>query len=109
MTLAADAANLLTALGAETITYKPSVGDARNIGAIVQRPGPRAMDGAPDGIIPALIIHVLNDSTEGISSDELNLGGDKVTVALREGETPVDRAIKALLSVDSAMMELELR
>lgn len=82
---------------------------SRNISAIVNRRQPVGMGGAPQGKSPLLEITVANDSTIGISSDEINLGQNRVNLSVNIGESPQDRRITKILSMDSGMMKLEVR
>jgi hypothetical protein len=54
-------------------------------------------------------IRVHNNSTTGISSDELDLGGDAVQLAPRDGEIAETRQITRLLSIDSGMLSIEVK
>lgn len=75
---------------AETVTYKPRGGGTRAIKAVVDR-NPPAYKGPSGKIVtPVLAIRVPNSATTGISSAELDTGGDKVSVAKRIGETAED-------------------
>ena len=91
----------------ESIVYKPAGGGEREIVAIVDR-NPN-INNAPHGISLAMSITIANNSTTGISSSEVDTGGDKVTLAVREGETAQDRLIKSITSQDCNMMTLEIR
>lgn len=93
----------------ETVTYKPRGGGTRSISAVVNREQPAGLDGAPHGHAPVVTIEVINDSTTGISSDEVDCGGDNVNLAVRIGDTPQDRPIVNAISMDAGMMRLELR
>lgn len=114
--LAADAEAMLTEWG-EEITYTPRGGDARTILAIIDRDVPRDVGGAGESVIrPAMTIEVLNRSTAtadddfgGVGSDELDTGGDTVTVARRIGETARVMRLAQMLEQDEAMLTLEVR
>ena len=131
--LIAVTSDFLTEFG-EPITYYPSgkIGDTitgsgdilsiatlgifrqddsgRQITAIVDRGQPTGLDGAPHGNAPLATIEVANDPTIGISSSEVDTGGDKVEVALRIGETVQQRRITEVLeNQDTGMMRLEIR
>jgi hypothetical protein len=93
----------------ETITYKPRGGNRRSIKAIVDREGSQALDGVPHGNSPISHITVANNSTIGISSSEIDYGGDKVTISHRAGQTSQDRPITKPISQDAGMMTLEVR
>lgn len=93
----------------ETVTYYPKAGGSREITAVVTRGQPAELDGAPHGHADRLTIQVANDATTGISSDEVDTGGDEVKLARRIGETAANKRITKLISQDAGMMELELR
>ena len=69
--------------------------------------GVLAEDG--DTVLPTFEIHVKNDSTLGISSEELNLGGDSIEFAMRVGQAKARRSITRLISHDEGMLILECR
>lgn len=53
----------------------------------------------------ATIIRVRDDATAGISSTEIDTGGDKVAYSLRAGETPQQRkSIVRVLSTENGMV-----
>ncbi len=90
----------------ETIIYLPRGGGNRSISAVVSRPGPEAIGSLDGGSRPHIDLLVKNDATEGISSDEINTGGDKVTAALRKGITAVNLRITEILHQNAAMIRL---
>ena len=102
-------ASAFTDVFAETVTYKPSVGDAREIEAIVVREPAEKTPGMPHGLGPKLKIDVENDSTTGISTDEINTGGDLVNLSVRIGESAQDRAIVGIESQDAGRAIYEVR
>jgi hypothetical protein len=102
---------------AESATYKPrlfSIGDARatsrTISAVVIRELIQVVseDGG-DTVLPMFEVHVANSATTGISSDELDLGGDKLSFPVRDGLAASDRAIVRLVTQDPGMLVLECR
>lgn len=101
---------------AETVTYKPRkfvIGDVRAnrpIKAVVIRDLIQVVneDGG-ETVLPSFEVHVANDSMLGISSSELDLGGDKLSFPVRDGLTASDRAIVRLITQDHAMLVLECR
>jgi hypothetical protein len=101
---------------AESVTYKPrlySVGDSRvnrTINAVVIRELVQVVseDGG-ETVLPSFEVHVANDSTLGISSDELDTGGDKISFPVRDGMVATDRAIVRLVTQDHGMLVLECR
>jgi len=80
----------------------------RSINAIVNRRQPAQISGQ-QGNAPLLEITVANDSSIGISSDEINLGQDLISLPVRIGEAAQDRRIAKILGMDSGMMKLEVR
>lgn len=94
---------------AEDIKYLPAGGGQREIRAIIDREPPTDLDGAPHGQAPRCTITVANNSTTGISSSEIDTGGDKVELAMRMGETVQQRRITKIASQDAGMMTLEVR
>lgn len=102
---------------AESVTYKPrlfSVGDtratSRTISAVVIRELIQVVseDGG-ETVLPSFEVHVANDSATGISSDELDLGGDKLSFPVRDSLAASDRAIVRLVTQDHGMLVLECR
>lgn len=110
MTLAADAENLMGVLGQEDGIYLPRTGGSRSIDVIVNRHPPEALRAAPHGHSPIEDVWVLNDAAKGISSAEVDKGGDILRLADCVGSaTTRDYRITAILSQDSAMMQLEVK
>lgn len=101
---------------AETVTYHPRLfksGDvrtARTITAIVIREGLQTVseDGG-ETITPVFEVHITNSSTTGISSSELDTGGDQIALPIRDGLTPSKRTITRLVTQDHGMLVLECR
>lgn len=54
-------------------------------------------------------VRVANDSTIGISSAELDTGGDMIELAPRIGETPEKRSVQYLTEHDEGMLVLICR
>jgi len=107
--LASESLTFLVTLGGEEITYLPAGGGSRTIDAIVNRDQPTELGDAPHGHAPLAVIVVRNDATAGISSAEVDTGGDQVRLAVRLGKDPQDRRITKIISQDSGMMQLEVR
>lgn len=81
----------------------------RPISALVNRQPVDDLGDMPEGTAPRLLINVRNDAACGISSSEIDLGHDKVSLAVRLGETAQERKLDKLISQDAGMMVLELR
>ena len=101
-------ADIILAEFGESIIYKPRGGGLRPIIAVVDRGGAEGLGGVPANA-PLATILVKNCSADGISSSELDTGGDKVTLAVRIGETARDRNITKPLGQDCGMLKLEVR
>lgn len=80
----------------------------RQISALVNRRGVAEIKAAPQGHGPQLTIKVANDSDSGISSSEVNIGKDKVTLPVIVGEAAQELRIVGILRHDEGMMTLEL-
>lgn len=101
---------------AETVTYHAHQGMGasapfgRSISANVVREAAAELgDGGEPVILPTWTITVANNSTDGISSDELDVGGDQIAIAPRVGETAVRKSIIRLISHDAGMVVVEVR
>ena len=98
---------------AESVTYVPynytgnSVRAERVINAVVVRQQLQVFSEDGNTIIPTFEVHVANSSTHGISSDELDLGGDKIKLAPRDGKAVEARSVTHLLTQDHGMLVLQ--
>ncbi|AMV30908.1 hypothetical protein VN12_19560 [Pirellula sp. SH-Sr6A] len=95
---------------AETLVYHKRDGGARTIRAVVDRQSYAGVN--EDGgayVLPLFEIHVANNAETGITSEELNLGGDFFEFSDRIGKDPARRAIVRLVSHDEGMLILECR
>lgn len=82
----------------------------RNISAVVIRQQLQTVgeDGG-ETLLPVWEIHVANDDTLGISSTELNLGGDQIAIPPRDGQSAVRKTILQLVTQDPGMLVFECR
>lgn len=94
---------------AEPVTYYKRDGRARPIDAVVERQALQLLIEDGDNVIPIFEIYVANDRELGISSEELNLGGDTIAFAIRVGQPISQRTITKLLGHDEGMLILECR
>ena len=97
---------------AETVTYYPhrfgTAATPREIKAVVVRNQVATFN--PDKqIVPEFEVRVANDAVTGISSSELNTGGDQIKLAVRIGETATRRSIQYLTEHDDGMLVLICR
>jgi len=97
-TLASAAGSFFLLPGAETVTYYPVSGDGRQISAVITRSEP--------GRTPVVNALVMNSETEGIASDLIDTGGDKIECAKRVGETPKMLRITEVINHDAGLMLL---
>lgn len=94
---------------AEPVVYYKKTGKARAINAVVVRDALAILPEDGDTVTPVFEIHVANDIDKGISSEELNLGGDMIQFAPRVGQAVQRRTITKLLQHDEGMLVLECR
>lgn len=112
-----DAATVFTSTDdfAEVVTYHPRryFGGAdpvpRSINAVVIREQIAVISEDGDTVAPMWQVHVANDNALGISSAELDLGGDQIELAPRDGKTAERRTITQLITQDHGMLVLECR
>lgn len=91
------------------IIYRPAIGAARTIKAIVRQEPPTKLATMPKASSTFTTILVLNDSTAGISSTELDTGGDKVDIQTRFKVAATTRPIKSLITHNPSIMKLRIR
>ena len=95
---------------AETVSYWPrGAASARTIKAVVIREQIAAFVEDQQTNLPAFEVHVANDSVNGISSSELNTGGDQIELPPRDGKPAERRSITQLMTQDHGMLVLECR
>lgn len=99
---------------AETVTYFPknypgeTVRASRSISAVVfrQTVTQYAEDGS-QSVVKVFTVHVANDATTGITTDELDRGGDQIQFAPLDGRTAEKRSITHLIESDNGMLVLQ--
>jgi hypothetical protein len=100
---------------AETVTYYPHTyynatsRSERSISAVVIRESITVLGEDGDTVLPVYEVHVENDSTDGISSDELDIGGDQIGLPPRDGKAAERKTITRLMTQDHGMLVLECR
>lgn len=95
---------------AEEIVYYPRGGGARRIKAVVNRDPPQFYDASGAVVAVSFIVYVSNSLTDGISTTEIDTGGDRISVNRREGETILNRrVIWSVMNQDTAMVQLALK
>lgn len=105
-TLKAAADTFFKLPGAERVTYLPGVGASRGIWAVISRRAAGPMAGVSGGSLPAFEVLVKNHATEGIESDVVDCGVDKIRCGKRVDNRPVVMRLTEILSQDAAMMSL---
>ena len=97
---------------AESVTYYPhrfgTAATPRVIKAVVTRIQV-AVFNPDEQILPEFEVRVANDSTTGISSDEVNSGGDQIKLEVRIGETATKRSVQYMTEHDDGMLVLICR
>lgn len=99
---------------AETVTYYPRTSTAtanasRSISAVVFRNAVEQVSENGSAVLPVWQVHVANSSTTGISSTELDTGGDQIAFPPRDGETAKRKSVIYLVSQDHGMLVLQCR
>lgn len=89
----------------ETVTYYPQGGGSREIQAAVERGVVSEIAG---GRTPMAMMLITNDATLGITSAELDRGGDRIGYPVNIGEDPKIRKVKEMPSQTTGMIILEV-
>jgi hypothetical protein len=92
---------------AEVVLYRPVLGASRSIKAVVIREELASSEESGGAVTPVFEVHVANNSTTGIASTEINLGGDAIDFPVRDGLPSVTRRINAMLFQDTGMLVLQ--
>ena len=102
-------ADQYTNIAGVAMTYKPAGGGTRSIVGVILYDGTSPLPGI-DVTTVSFVISVKNDSTYGISSDELSEGGqDKISISPRIDLAAMDRPITRMLSQDAGMVQLAVK
>ena len=89
----------------ESIEYVPRSGGSRSILAIVEREPPAVMDAAGNAVVPQFVVRVYNSCRSGISSQEMDTGGDQVRFVRRIGEViPETYSVGQILSQSGGVL-----
>lgn len=103
-----DEANLYINAHGEPIIYRPKAGGSREIKAIVERLPAEGLSGTGRNA-PQTTISVVNSDIVGISSEELDKGGDQIIIAPMLGQPRQLRRIPKIIKMDAGMITLEVR
>lgn len=93
----------------EPVVYFKRNGFSRPINAHIERMSVTILGEDGDHVVPMFEVHVHNNSSTGISSTELNRGGDSLEFAVVAGGEVSRRTILKVLGHDEGMMVLECR
>jgi hypothetical protein len=115
--MTADASAVFLAEGefSEAVTYYPhrffgaTQRQPRSIRAVVMREQVASFTEDVVTVLPMFEVHVANDSTLGISSDEIDTGGDQIAFPARDGKPAERRSILKITTQDHGMLVLECR
>lgn len=104
-------AHALLATHGESVVYWPKGGRPRTIQAIIERdiPAPLDTQSPRARATNTVVARALNCEINGISTRELNTGGDQIELARRLGEATERRPIKAIVSQDGGMLSLSVK
>jgi len=94
---------------AETATYRPRSGLCRSVRVVIIRDALALVPEDGDTVTPVSEIHVSTTGDYGITSAELDIGGDAIEFEYRLGREARPRTITRLLGHDEGMLVLECR
>lgn len=98
----------------ELVTYYPhrfvtdSLRQPRQIKAVVIR-NQVSVNGTDEQLMPEFEVRVANDSVTGISSAEIDTGGDMIELPVKVGGDPQKRSIQYITEHDEGMLVLICR
>ena len=93
----------------EPIIYRPRSGGSREITAIVEREPPAIFDVAGNTVLPQFVIRVNNSCRSGISSNEVDTGGDMVDFVGKIGEViPKTYSVGQVLSQSGGVLRFSV-
>lgn len=101
------AQSLVRQFGEPIVYYADNTGGGRSINAIVER-DIDVIGESGEVIGQMIVVRVLNNSTTGISSTEIDTGADQISVALRVGESAVRKQIVKVQSTENGMVRFEV-
>ena len=93
-------------LSYDTITYYPRNGGSRSVNATLEFLGAEDTGTLMDSKRPVVDVFVKNNSSGGISSAEVDTGGDKIEVPLRYGLSVRKIRIIDIVGQEKALMHL---
>lgn len=100
---------------AEAVTYYPHrfygavLRAPRAINAVVFREQIAALVEDVETVLPVYEVHVVNNAATGISSDEIDTGGDQIELPSRDSKPAEKKTITRIITQDNGMLVLECR
>lgn len=91
----------------ESVVYRKRDNTSRTINAVVIRQVAELISDEENRSLTVFEVHVVNDSTTGITTTEINLGGDTIDIAERVGKTARPRSIIQIQDQDEGMIVLQ--
>lgn len=92
---------------AETATYHPRGGTSRPVRVVIDRDALAIFPEDGDSATPVSEVRVSTTGTYGITSDELDIGGDMLEFEYRIGRGKQRRSITRILGHDEGMLVLQ--
>jgi hypothetical protein len=106
-----NSAESILAERGEAMTFRPKSGSPRTIWGVVDRQQVASIPGYSGGNSPYGAIAVKNSASgsfPGITSAEIDTGGDMIDYQIRLGETAQSRRVARIISQDPGMMVVEM-
>jgi hypothetical protein len=106
-----DSADVILEHFGVPMVYYPKSGGSRNIVGVLNPEPITSLPGMTGSNSPKSTIAVKNGSTgtyPGISTTEIDTGGDKIAYPVRHGQTAQQRRISRIVSQDAGMLTLEV-
>ena len=94
---------------AECGTYSARDGTTRTVYGVVQRDPPMPLNSIEGAIAPVALMVLPNSTTHGITSAELILNVDTISIPRHVGKVAETFTIRRIVEQDTGMLTLELR
>lgn len=91
----------------ESVVYRKRNNTTRTINAVVIRQVAELISDEENRALTVFEVHVINDSTTGIATSEIDLGGDAIEIADRVGKLARPRSIIQIQDQDEGMIVLQ--
>jgi hypothetical protein len=107
LTRSADSFFLLP--GREWVTYVPRSGPSRRVEAVIVRTAVEPIPGVVGATRPVVDLLVRNRSDTGISSDEVDTGGDRIRIAPNVNEKPIVMHVTLITEQSAGILTLRVQ